>query len=133
MSLLFKVNMAVRKERGMTLVETIVALAILGTIVLVFLGGIIGSTKAAGILDEKATAESLAQSQMEYVQNTAYAAGATQYTAASIPSISDYSGYSANITVAPVHATDDGIQLVTVSIQRSGKSVATLVGYKVNR
>lgn len=128
-----KLNIGPRRESGTTLLETIVALAILGTIVVIFLGGLIGTTKAASLADEQTTAESLAQSQMEWVQNTTYIPAPTQYPPPPIPDSKDYLNYSANITATTLNGSDNGIQKVTVTIQRSGKSVVQLEDYKVNR
>ena len=120
-------------ESGLTLLESLVALAILATIAVVFLGGIFGTTKAAAVTDEKTTAESLAQSQMEWVQNATYVTGATSYGPATLPGSWDYNNYSVNITAAALHSPDDGIQKITVTIRHSGKDVLQLEGYKVNR
>ena len=108
-----------RGKAGATLLETVVALAILGTIAVVFLGGMIGTTKAASLSDEQTTAESLAQSQMEWTQNATYAYGATQYSTGPLSSGRDYIAYSANITVQPLNNPDNGIQKITVAIQHS--------------
>ncbi len=116
-----------RRESGATLLETVVALAILATIVVVFLGGMIGTSKAAFLADEQTTAESLAQSQMEWIQSANYT---SQYSPAPLPSGTDNITYSANITAV---ALNTGIQKITVIIQHSGKSVVKLEGYKVNR
>jgi prepilin-type N-terminal cleavage/methylation domain-containing protein len=119
-----------RSESGMTLTETIVALAIIGTIAVVFLSGLITTSNATVIADEQATAESLARSQMEWVQETTYVENATQYTTAPILSISDYQDYSANISAMTLHTPDDGIQKITVRIYRNGGNIITLEGYK---
>ena len=128
-----KLNPGAHRESGLTLIETLVALAILGTIVVIFLGGIIGTTKAASVTDEQTMAESLALSQMEWAQNATYISGTTQYTPAALPSSKDYLNYSANITATPLHSPEDGIQKITVTIRRSGKLIYTLEGYKVDR
>ena len=133
MKLSRRLNPGTRRESGLTLLEALVALAILGTIVVIFLGGIIGTTKAAFVADEQTTAESLAQSQMEWAQNATYIASPTQYTPSPIPSGKDYLNYSANITATPVNGIDNGIQKVTVTIRRSEKLVYTLEDYKVDR
>ena len=51
-------------EAGISLVETIVALGVLGIIAVTFITGVTVTTRAAYITDEQATAESLAKSQM---------------------------------------------------------------------
>ena len=120
-------------ESGVSLMETAVALLILGTIAVAFLSGLVTTSKAAFTTDERATAESLAQSQMECVQNATYVFEATEYSAAPIPSGSDYTNYSANITAEPLHTPDDGIQKITVTVTRSAEEAITLEGYKVFR
>ena len=79
--------------------------------------------------DERATAQSLAQSQMEWVQNTSY--NTTGYLPAAIPDDEDYTDYSANITAESGGGV--GIQKITVTVSRSGEVVTTLEGYKVDR
>ena len=120
-----------RQESGLTLLETVVALAVLGTIAVTFLSGLVTTSKAAITLDERATAESLAQSQMEWVQNASY--NATGYSPTTIPSSSDYTNYSVNITAEPLYDPDDGIQKIIVTVNRSDEQVFTLEGYKVER
>lgn len=117
-------------ESGMTLAETVVALAIIGAIAVVFLSGLVVTSKGTIIADEQATAESLARGQMEWAMETPYVDNATQYSSAPILSISDYREYSANITAASLHIPDDGIQIITVTIERNGVPKITLEGYK---
>ncbi len=119
------------RESGTTLLETVVALAVLGIIAVTFLSGVVTTSRAAFTTDERATAESLARSQMEWVQSASY--NATGYSPAPIPSGKDYINYSANITAESLHDPDDGIQKITVTIMRSGEPVFKLEGYKVDR
>ena len=121
------------RESGTTLLETVVALAILGTIAVIFLSGLATTSKAAFIVDEQATAESLARSQMEWAQNADYVYDATQYSPVPIPSAKDYINYSATITAEPLHNPDDGIQKIIVTVEHSGETVTKLQGYKVDR
>jgi type II secretory pathway pseudopilin PulG len=126
-------NLFARRERGTTLIETAVALAILGAIAVTFLSGLATTTKAVGLTDEQTTAESLAQSQMEWVKNASYSYNATGYSPASIPGGKDYINYSAIIAAESLHDPDDGIQKITVTVKRSDKEVIKLEGYKVDR
>ena len=120
-------------ESGVTFIETVVALAILGVIAVAFLNGLTTTSKSAFIADEQTTAESLAQSQMEWVKNASYSYSATTYSPAPIPSGKDYLNYSALITAEPLRDPDDGIQKITVTVKRSDKGVIKLEGYKVDR
>lgn len=114
----------------MTLIETIVAIAILAAISVVFLGGLIVSSKGTLEADEHATAESVARCQMEWVQGLAYVDNATQYTPADLDSFDDYEGYSANITAESLHSPDDGIQKIAISVIHNGNWVMSIEGYK---
>ena len=122
-----------RRELGITFLETVIALAILGVVSVSFLNGLTSASKSVFIVDEKTTAGSLAQSQMEWIKNASYSYNATSYSAAPIPDGKDYLRYSSVVSVEPVHTPDDGIQKITVSIQRSGEGVYFLQGYKVDR
>ena len=114
----------------MTMIEALIALALLGLIAAAFLVGLGTAARATLIADEQTTAESLARSQLEHVKTLDYKEGATQYTPATIPSGDDYLNYSANITAGPL---DDHIQKITVTVKHSNKEVVTLEGYKVDR
>lgn len=122
-------------QSGISLLETAVALAILGTITVTLLSGVVGINRAASTADERVTAESLAQLQLEWAQSLDYAA---DYTAAPVPGTiaagyaiyPDYANYSASIATEPVDNPDSGIQKIIVTITRSGETVLILEGYK---
>jgi len=120
------------REPGVSLLETVVALFVLGTVAVTFLSGLVTTSRAAFLADEQATAESLAKSQMEWAKKASYTPGATSYAAATLPTGKDYMNYSATISAQP-HDPDDGIQKITVTVSRSGEVIIRLEGYKVNR
>jgi len=60
------------RSRGFTLIEVLVALALVGIIAITFAGGLSTASQAALTGDIRATAESLARSQMEYVRSQVY-------------------------------------------------------------
>ncbi len=116
-----------KNEKGFTLVEVLVAVALLGLISVNFLGGLSVASKGGSIVDERETAKNLAESQMECVKDQAYAAS---YVPTPIPG--EYSGYSANISVSNIASKDGNIQKITVKIAHQGKEAARLESYKVN-
>lgn len=120
-------------ESGMTLVETLVLLAIVGTITVTFLSGLFIMSKANSIADRQTTAQSLVQSQMEGTKGRSYVYDATGYPPLPFPSDGDYSQYSATINAEPLQNPDSGIQKVTVTIKYSDKEVIRLEDYKVDR
>ena len=121
-----------KNQKGFALIETIVALAILGTIGIAVLSGLATSSKATIINEKRATAESLVRSEIEYVKSIAYQTSATQYPVD--PSLTIPSGWSVpSPSVQPAHATDDGLQKVTISASHNGSPVLSLIVYKANR
>lgn len=130
-------------SKGISAIEVIIALAILGIVAVAFLGGLATALNATSIADERSVAQSLAQSQMEYVKNCEYQAGASpSYEQADVPS-PDHPGYTISVDAPPIDpATGDplanpgddmGIQKITITIKHQGNEVLTLEGYKVDR
>ncbi len=72
----------IRRESGATLIETVVALAILGIVAVTFLSGLYTTSKAGFLADTRVTTMSLAQSQMEWAENASYSYYATEYSPA---------------------------------------------------
>ncbi len=127
-----RLKIFVRRQPGVSLMETVVALGILAAIAVTFLNGLATTSQATYVADEHTTAASLAQSQMEWAKNADYVYEATGYSSAPIPDNKDYRHYSASIAAQPLHSPDDGIQKITVTVQHSGKGVLWLEGYKVD-
>ena len=119
-------------ELGATLIEALVALAILGAVAVAFLSGLATISTAIIIADEQATAESLIRSQMESVKNCAYQYDTSEYLVD--PALTTPEGWAMPpLVVELVHDTDDGIQKITVTVEYNGKVVFVLEGYKVDR
>ena len=121
-----------KDDKGFALLETVLAIGLLGIVSLVFLGSINTSTKATMVSDERATAESLALSEIEYIKGYPYDYYATEYPVD--PTLDIPSGWSLpNPTVEALHATDDGIQKITITVQRDGEDKLSILIYKVDR
>jgi type II secretory pathway pseudopilin PulG len=119
-------------ESGFGFLEALAALAILGVVAVTFLSGLATTSKAVMIADEQALAEGLARSQLEYLKNYPYEYDADDYPVD--PALTIPTGWSVlTPVVTPVHATDDGIQKITVTIQRNSQTVFVMEAYKVNR
>jgi len=61
-----------RGQKGLTLVEVVVAVAILGAIGVAFMTAMTTAQKGVGVLDEKTQAKALAHSQLEQIKNAPY-------------------------------------------------------------
>jgi prepilin-type N-terminal cleavage/methylation domain-containing protein len=150
---------SMRAEKGFTLLEVIIAIALLGVVAVAILSGLSTGSRAILVADERATAESLARSQMEYVKSLDYtkapSGGEASYTNAKLAVPSGYEirsinragaeDASANIIAVPWNsatgqpaANDTGLQRIKLAIyhlRHLGDSnptlVLTLEGYKV--
>ena len=143
-------------SKGVSLVEVIIALAILGIIAVAFLSGLSTSLNATSIADERSTAQTLAQSQMEYVKSQEYSSGddwsyalthdttdepagwpsdwGWEWSEDNPPLSEDYAGYCVHVEAAEF---DEGIRKITVTVYHSEDcaedEVLTLEDYKVDR
>src|SRR4030042_1566045 len=67
-------------ERGLTLIEVLVAMGILAAVAVVFLTGMTTSSKAVMVSQERVSAESLSKSELEYVKSAAYQSANTTWS-----------------------------------------------------
>jgi type II secretory pathway pseudopilin PulG len=112
----------------MSLLEALVAIAMLGGIIVVMVFAMSGGILAVGENAEEVSAQELARSQMEYIKSCVYDPDATTYPTVDMPN--DY-GISVGVENVPYTNTD--IQKVTANISRGGDLVMTVTDYKVNR
>jgi type II secretory pathway pseudopilin PulG len=110
------------------LVETLVAVAILGTSVVAFVTALSAGSIAVGEHDSEALAQGLAQSQLEYTKSYTYDPGATTYPLVAVPE-----GYILSVGVSDVPNTDTDIQKITVTVNHDGEEIIQVEDYKVNR
>lgn len=145
----------IKNEKGFSLIEVLVALAIVALVAVAFLTALATASKTVIIADERTTSESLARSQMEYVKDQTYIdyseEGHSLYLIITPPS-----GYSIGFTAVPfipatgedylvvaevlvdgeyipIYDYDDGIQRMTVAVSHNGEVVLALEDYKVDR
>ncbi len=126
-------------SRGFTMIEVVIAIALIGLIGVAVLSALSTASMALIIADERATAESLARSQMEYIKdnnNSPY------------DNVNDPPEYSPDLGAVPdgydidieavrldpegdgTEDDDDGIQKITVTVSRDGEVKVTLEDYK---
>ncbi len=115
-------------QQGLGLVETLVAVVILGTSVVAFATGLSAGSVSVREQDEISVTQGLAQTQLEYTKSLNFVPGAVTYPAVTAPP-----GYSLSIGVSAVPGTDTNIQKINVTVYHEGSDVLTVEGYKVNR
>jgi prepilin-type N-terminal cleavage/methylation domain-containing protein len=119
-------------ERGDSLVEILVAVAIIAIVLTAFLAALSTGVRSVAVVRERVTAENLARAQLEYIQHEQYQE-VTQTTPGAYPTVTSIvSGYAITVTASPITATND-IQLITVTVSHHGESVLTIEDYKVDR
>jgi prepilin-type N-terminal cleavage/methylation domain-containing protein len=131
-------------EKGFSLMEVALAMALLGLVAVAFLTALAAGSKYIMIADERTTAESLARTQMEYIRQQPYdvllKTGHPKYL--KIPVIPP--GYDIEVNaVRPDYNddgddNDDGIQHITVTITHTiegeeTKEIFSLVSYRTQR
>jgi prepilin-type N-terminal cleavage/methylation domain-containing protein len=115
-------------ERGVTLVETMIAVAVLGIAIVVFVAGLSTGTITTSKVDRLATAHELARSQMESTKDEAYVAAPHTY-----PSVTSPTGFAVTSEATSISGGDAAVQLITVEVSDGTGVVFTLEGYKVQR
>ena len=127
-----------KSEKGSSLFEVMLAIALLGVIIVALLSALSTGSTAVFVADERATAESLARSQMEYVRNQNYDASHNPPQYALLTDIP--AGYDISVVAVRLDpkgdgtAADDGIQKITVTVQHLDKpEVVVLENYRSAR
>jgi type II secretory pathway pseudopilin PulG len=118
-----------RSRKGITLIEVLVAVAILATIGVALLAAMSTSSKIVIKTDSYETARDLAVAQMEYVKQSAWNDSAYAKDSAIIPA-----GYDAAINVESLQSenANSTLQKITVTITRDGTEVTSLQDYRVS-
>jgi type II secretory pathway pseudopilin PulG len=118
------------RRRGIGLVETLVAIGILGVGVTAFVTDLSAGSIAVRVQNETTLAQGLAQTQMEVIKAAPY-----DKTGRSYPTVDSPDGYTISIASAPVEGNENQkqIQHVSITIRHNENAILTLEGYKVNR
>jgi len=136
---------------GVTLIEALVALALVGIIAAAFLGALATTTRFAALADIRTSAESLARSELEYAKSQQYRLAGWEYEVTSDGTVctpeeepewwcnparglpEEYDGYT--VLVAAVPLEEDDIQMLTVTVfhHSTEEPVTILSGYKLDR
>ena len=138
-----------KSEKGFSLAEVMISIALLGIVSVAFLSAIGTASKAVLLADEQASAESLARSEMEYVKSQEYSVASPDPWSYELPAgtsptgefpswwndypsalAEGYESYIVIVNAEPLYDTDNGIQKITVVVEREDKQVVTLESYR---
>jgi type II secretory pathway pseudopilin PulG len=129
-------------QKGFSIVETLIGMALIGAIGIALLSGLGTVAKSTASNLNLTKGESLARSQLEYIQNQPYHTAGSGIYPAAYSSISLPSGFSFTTPIGQMvtrinasgstYNNDTGLQKITVSV-KNGLSVFTVSDYKVNR
>ncbi|MEJ2561791.1 MAG: hypothetical protein P8Z42_03790 [Anaerolineales bacterium] len=128
-----------RDERGQALVEELIALAVLALSVGILLTSIYTGTAGVKAKHSRVSAEVLARSQLELIQDSPYSADPIS---SPYPPVAPEPGYTVAVSIEYWQASsetfisslwDDGMQKITVSISGSEGLILDLTCYKVDR
>jgi len=111
---------------GMTMIETVVTLAMLGIIGVVALSGLASLVISGGVVVDRASAIAIAQRQLEYVKALPYQAAPTVYAVIEVPSLYQ-------VTCEAQSLPDGNMQKVVVAVAKGGRSLLVIEDIKVNR
>ncbi|MBI2836561.1 MAG: hypothetical protein HYX85_02580 [Chloroflexi bacterium] len=110
-------------ERGAGLVESLIAVAILGTALVAAISALSTGSLAVRVAGQDTMAQSLARTNLEAIKAISYNETGT-YSAVIEP------GYDVSIDFSPIA---DNITKVTVTVSRDGATLLAVEDYKVNR
>jgi prepilin-type N-terminal cleavage/methylation domain-containing protein len=143
-----------RDEKGFSLLEVTLALALIGIIAIAFLLALAGASRAISIADEQATAQSLIRTEMEYIKGEDFANLPTTTPWSyelplgnppwdenhGLPTGYEDAGYSLMVTGDAIdingdNTTDAGILKITIQVYHRDKPepIVTVEDYKVER
>lgn len=116
-------------ESGSTLVEVIIAVAILAIAITGLLAGFSTGSLSIRKTDRLITVENLARSQLELTRSQTYLAAPSSYASVTpVPA-----GYSISSDATSIAGRDANVQKITVTVQYEGNVLLTLEGFKLDR
>jgi type II secretory pathway pseudopilin PulG len=123
-----KIKKEFGQESGMGLVESLVAIAILGVSAVSFITSLSAGAISVKDLNEQAIAQQLLTSQMEELKGVSYDLSGRSYPIIKVPE-----GYDLTLTVNSSIYTNTNIQKITAVVWHDGSQVSQIENYKVKQ
>ncbi|MCX8126905.1 MAG: type II secretion system GspH family protein, partial [Dehalococcoidia bacterium] len=118
-------GLLIRRESGMTMVETLTVVAMLGIIGTIALTGLASSVSGGGIVVERAAAIALVQRQLEYLKTLPYQPAPSEYGSIEVPQ-------SYRLTCQSQPLPDGNMQKVVVTLVKNDRPLLVIESIKVN-
>ncbi len=118
-------NKCLKNQEGFSLVETAIGLTIIGLIGVAILMSLAATARSNVANSNLTQAESLARTQIEYIQSQPYSSGSS-YQVIDTPA-----GYS--FATPMVSTVNTGLQKITVTVRYNSKTLISFADYKVDR
>jgi type II secretory pathway pseudopilin PulG len=118
-----------KSQKGISLIETIVAVCILAIIGVAFLSALATTSTARATNEERTASKILAEAILEYIKTDNYTASYN------LPSslFDDFPGYTVPLPVNAENERNGNIQKISITVSHKGHEVLTLESYKVDR
>jgi Tfp pilus assembly protein PilV len=128
-------------ERGESLVEILVSVAIIAIVLTTFLAALATATSGVATVRERVTAVNLARAQLECIQHHPYVDSAAPISYTTTCTVTQLSSYPMDLSISywysPTFTSDpdldDGMQWITVTVYHNSDPVFTIENYKVAR
>ena len=118
-----------RREKGIALVEVLIAVAILAIAITTYISALSTSAIAIGKEERRVMAKVYAISQLHHTRAQTFQIAPVAYPTVTPPS----PNYSVTSNATAIVGKDDNIQQITVTVQFNGRTLSTLEDFKVNR
>ena len=135
-----------KSENGFSLIETLVALALLGIIAVGFISALGTTARAVMVSQERVAAEGLGKSQLEYIKVQDYTPTANydpddpanRYDLINVSDDLVAKSYDVEINPPETITSPPGgeyfeLQCITVVVRRDGEQILAISGYKVGK
>ena len=117
-----------RNHRGSMLLESVIAVGILGTVLSTSIHVLATGSRAIGTVQALTTAQGIARSQFEYTKSNSYCAPPCNYATIDVPV-----PYTVTAEAQIYSETDTNLEYVVVTVYKNGKSLTQIKEIRVNR